>query len=84
MQTKAETWAKLRLINHVKLYFKRKEEFDIHMKISPFRRDNGAKADTQFVCKECKMTFQSKDSLDLHKRKSGHFTGLIYFGKHDK
>jgi hypothetical protein len=33
------------------------------------------------VCKECKMTFQSKDSLALHKRKSRHYSGLVYFGK---
>jgi transposase-like protein len=54
------------------------------MKIPSFRKDNQAKADSHFICKECKMTFQSKDSLELHKKKSGHFSGLIYFGKHDK
>jgi hypothetical protein len=54
------------------------------MKIPSFRKDNGAKADTQYICKECKMAFQSKDSLELHKRKSGHITGMIYFGKHEK
>jgi hypothetical protein len=54
------------------------------MKIPSIRKDNEAKADAKFVCKECKMTFRSKDSLELHKRKSGHFTGLIYLGKHDK
>ena len=27
------------------------------------------------------MTFQSKDSLALHKRKSRCYTGLVYFGK---
>ena len=41
-----------------------------------------AKTDkNHFVCKECKMTFQSKDSLALHKRKSRHYSGLVYFGK---
>jgi hypothetical protein len=30
------------------------------------------------------MVFNTKDSLELHKRKSRHFTGLIYFGKHEK
>jgi hypothetical protein len=57
------------------------------MKIPSFRKDNEARkarADTKFVCKECKMVFHTKDSLELHKRKSRHFTGLIYFGKHEK
>jgi hypothetical protein len=55
------------------------------MKIHPFRKENNpAKAATKFVCKECKMVFQSKDSLELHKRKSRHVGGLIYFGKSDK
>jgi hypothetical protein len=57
------------------------------MKIHPFfRKDNNntAKAATKFVCKECKMVFHTKDSLELHKRKSRHFGGLIYFGKHEK
>ena len=41
------------------------------MKIHPFRKDNNtAKAATKFVCKECKMAFHAKDSLELHKRKS--------------
>jgi len=57
------------------------------MKIPSFRikdNNNNSKAKTDnnhFVCKECKMTFQSKDSLALHKRKSRHYGGLIYFGK---
>ena len=47
---------------------------------------NNSKAKTDnnnnhFMCKECKMTFQSKDSLALHKRKSRHYGGLVYFGK---
>lgn len=54
------------------------------MKIRSFRKDNVASSDRMFVCKECKMVFHTKDSLELHKRKSRHFTGLIYFGKHDK
>jgi hypothetical protein len=54
------------------------------MKIGSFRKDNAAKPDTKFVCKVCKMVFNTKDSLELHKRKSRHFTGLIYFGKHEK
>lgn len=57
------------------------------MKIRSFRKGSGAKpdkADTKFVCKECKMVFHTKDSLELHKRKSRHFTGLIYFGKQEK
>jgi hypothetical protein len=55
------------------------------MKIHPFRKDNNAaKAATKFVCKECKMAFHTKDSLELHKRKSRHFSGLVYFGKHEK
>jgi len=29
------------------------------------------------------MTFQSKDSLALHK-KSRHYTGFLYFGKSDE
>jgi hypothetical protein len=38
------------------------------MKIHPFRKDNNtAKAATKFVCKECKMVFHTKDSLELHK-----------------
>jgi transposase-like protein len=58
------------------------------MKIPSFRiknnNNNNSKAKTdnkQFVCKECKMTFQSKDSLAMHKRKSRHYSGLVYFGK---
>jgi hypothetical protein len=59
----------------------------VQMKIPTFRiKDNNdsskAKTDNKhFVCRECKMTFQSKDSLALHKRKSRHYGGLIYFGK---
>ena len=62
----------------------------IQMKIPSFRikdnaNNNNSKAKTdnkQFVCRECKMTFQSKDSLALHRRKSRHYnTGLVYFGK---
>jgi transposase-like protein len=62
----------------------------VQMKIPTFKiKDNNdrskAKTDNkQFVCKECKMSFQSKDSLALHKRKSRHFTGLVYFGKNDR
>jgi predicted metal-binding protein len=54
------------------------------MKIPSLRKDNAAKAHTKFVCKECKMVFNTKESLELHKKKSRHFTGLIYFGKHEK
>jgi hypothetical protein len=54
------------------------------MKIPSLRRDNAVKADTKFMCKECKMVFNTKESLDLHKKKSKHFTGLIYFGKNEK
>lgn len=61
------------------------QELDMRqMKIRSFRKDNAAKPNTKFVCKECKMVFNTKDSLELHKRKSRHFTGLIYFGKHKK
>jgi hypothetical protein len=59
----------------------------VQMKIPSFRikdSNNKAKTDKQFVCREYKMTFQSKDSLELHKRKSRHFTGLVYFGKNDR
>jgi hypothetical protein len=57
------------------------------MKIPSFRikaNNDSSKAKTDnkhFVCRECKMTFQSKDSLALHKRKSRHYGGLVYFGK---
>jgi protein-arginine kinase activator protein McsA len=68
-----------------------KRDLIVQMKIPSFRiknnNDNNSKAKTDnklFVCKECKMTFQSKDSLELHKRKSRHFTGFVYFGKDDK
>jgi transposase-like protein len=64
-----------------------KTDLNYQMKLPSFRiKDNNKSKtnDKQFVCKECKMTFQSKDSLELHKRKSRHFFGLIYFGKHDK
>jgi hypothetical protein len=54
------------------------------MRIPSLRKDNAAKANTKFVCKECKMVFSTKESLELHKKKSRHFTGLIYFGKHEK
>jgi hypothetical protein len=54
------------------------------MKIRSFRKGSEAKPDSKFVCKECKMVFHTKGSLELHKRKSRHFTGLIYFGKHEK
>jgi transposase-like protein len=55
----------------------------VQMKIPSLRiKDNNkAKTNKQFVCRECKMTFQSKDSSELHKRKSRHFTGLVYFRK---
>lgn len=54
------------------------------MKIRSFRKNSVAKPDTKFVCKECKMVFHTKDSLELHKRKSRHFTGLIYFVKREE
>ncbi|MFL6425552.1 MAG: hypothetical protein ACJ71R_18445 [Nitrososphaeraceae archaeon] len=54
------------------------------MRIPSFRKDNAARSETKFVCKECKMAFNTKDSLELHKKKSRHFTGLVYFGKSDK
>jgi hypothetical protein len=54
------------------------------MKIPSLRKDNVAKADTKFACKECKMVFSTKESLELHKKKSRHFSGLIYFGKPEK
>jgi hypothetical protein len=66
-----------------------KTDLILQMKIPSFRikgnnNNNKAKTDKQFMCRECKMTFQSKDSLELHKRKSRHFTGLVYFGKNDR
>ena|SRR5688572_5927797 len=65
-----------------------KTDLVLQMKIPSFRikdnNNNKAKTDKQFMCRECKMTFQSKDSLELHKRKSRHFTGLVYFGKNDR
>ena len=54
------------------------------MRIPSFRKDNAVRTETKFVCKECKMAFNTKDSLELHKKKSRHFTGLVYFGKNDK
>jgi hypothetical protein len=54
------------------------------MKIPSLKKDNVAKGNTKFVCKECKMVFSTKESLELHKKKSRHFTGLVYFGKHEK
>jgi hypothetical protein len=54
------------------------------MKIPSLKKDNVAKGNTKFVCKECKMVFSTKESLQLHKNKSRHFTGLVYFGKHEK
>jgi transposase-like protein len=58
------------------------------MKIPSFKikDNNNNKAKTnnkKFVCKECKMSFQSKDPLGLQKRKSKHFTGFLYLGKND-
>jgi uncharacterized paraquat-inducible protein A len=40
-----------------------------------------AKKEKQFTCKECKMVFQSKESLERHKNKAKHFTGCIYLEK---
>jgi hypothetical protein len=48
------------------------------MKFSLFKNNQ-----QEFVCKECKMEFQSKESLEKHKKKARHFTGAIYFGKKD-
>jgi hypothetical protein len=72
--------------NYVKLHFKHPYRFNSHkLKVPSFRRNNNAeKGDTKFVCKECKMVFDTKDSLELHKRKSRHYTGLIYFGKNER
>ncbi len=66
-----------------------KTRFTVQMKIPSVRirvnkNNSKTKADNkQFVCKECKMTFRSKDALELHKRKSRHYAGLVYFGKSD-
>jgi hypothetical protein len=55
------------------------------MKIHPFGKDNNAaKAATKFVCKECKMVFHTKDSLELHKRKSRHFCGIGHLDRKDE
>jgi uncharacterized C2H2 Zn-finger protein len=43
-----------------------------------------AEQESIFKCKECPMSFQSKQSLDMHKQKAKHFGGRIYFGKQDK
>ena len=37
-----------------------------------------------FRCKECSMSFSSKEALDRHKKKARHYSGRIYFGSHDK
>jgi hypothetical protein len=47
------------------------------MKIRPFRKDDTVNPDTKFVYKNYKMAFHTIDSLELHKRKSWHFTGLM-------
>lgn len=52
----------------------------------PSRDNKGNDAQLEglkFTCKECKMMFQSKESLEIHKKKARHFTGSIYFGKQD-
>jgi hypothetical protein len=41
----------------------------------------GETKEKQYSCKECKMTFPSKESLERHKNKSKHFQGWVYFGK---
>ncbi|MGA7368415.1 MAG: C2H2-type zinc finger protein [Nitrososphaeraceae archaeon] len=41
-------------------------------KLIPFRK----KDDQKHICKVCKMTFQSKDSLERHKTKANH-TGAV-------
>jgi hypothetical protein len=38
-------------------------------KLIPF----GKKENQEHVCKVCKMTFLSKESLDRHKNKANHF-----------
>ena len=48
----------------------------------PLRRGND---DTQsYACKECRLSFTTKESLERHKNKAGHASGWIYFGKNDK
>lgn len=88
-----ETWdraiAELTMLSYVLIA---KSNLTVKMKIPSFRIkgsnsvESKAKTDNkkQFVCKECKMTFQSKDSLELHKRKSRHYGGLVYFGKSER
>jgi hypothetical protein len=34
---------------------------------------NNNKKSSDFLCKECKMVFSSKESLERHKKKARHF-----------
>jgi hypothetical protein len=51
------------------------------MKI-PFRNDRERSMQV-YSCKECKLTFPTKESLERHKSKAGHSSGWIYFGKNE-
>ena len=52
------------------------------MKIQ-FNKDKKTKPNV-ISCKVCKMTFSTKESLEQHKKKARHYSGLIYMGKRDK
>ena len=51
------------------------------MKVPLRREDDGIQS---YACKECRLSFTTKESLERHKNKAGHASGWIYFGKNDK
>lgn len=48
------------------------------------KSDDVVGQDANFMCKECTMTFRSRESLEKHKNKANHHGGRIYFGKGEK
>jgi hypothetical protein len=49
----------------------------------PLRKERD-ESQQAYSCKECKLSFSSKESLERHKSKAGHSSGWIYFGKNDR
>lgn len=43
------------------------------IKKNPFSRSSSEEKQASFQCKECKMVFASKESLERHRNKAKHF-----------
>jgi hypothetical protein len=53
------------------------------MRMPSFLKKDSEQDKSTVRCNVCRMSFHSKESLEIHKKKANHFGGSIYFGKQD-